>query len=71
MPLRIDKTKAIALLHVEAAKAKAGDVDKTWVEKIKPPLSQLCEDGTSITHIAFLGTVVLAKRWIAPPISSP
>ncbi len=60
MPLRIDKTKAIALLHVEAAKAKAGDVDKTWVEKIER-LSQLCEDGASITHIAFLGTVVLAK----------
>jgi hypothetical protein len=43
-------------------KAALGDgpVNQSWEAKVER-LSQLCEDGTSKTHIAFLGTSMLAK----------
>ncbi len=42
-----------------AAQAK-GAADAAWAAKIEK-LSQLCEEGVSKTHIAFLGTAILAK----------
>ncbi len=56
--MRIDKDRAAALVREEAA--ANGPVDKAWTAKIEK-LSQLCEEGVSKTHIAFLGTVILAK----------
>ena len=58
--MKIDKTAAIAIVREEAAKAASGSVDAAWKAKIEK-LSQLCEDGISKTHIAFLGTEILAK----------
>jgi len=55
----IDKRLARGVLYEEAAKAAAGHIDPTWVK----PIEQLSEaaTGKSLTHIAFLGTAVLAK----------
>lgn len=44
----------------EAANADEGRVSADWAAKITE-LSALCEDGTSKTHIAFLGTAILAR----------
>lgn len=59
-PLRIDKVRAAALFREEAALAVAGPLDPTWKERIER-LSQLCEEAGVRTHIAFLGTAILAK----------
>ncbi len=58
MPLRINKADAAAL--VRAAAAEAGPLDQGWVKKVET-LSRLCEEGVSKTHIAFLGTAMIAK----------
>jgi hypothetical protein len=58
MPLRMDLGAAERILR-EAASGD-GPIDQVWEPKIQR-LSQLCEDGTSKTHIAFLGTSMLAK----------
>jgi SacI restriction endonuclease len=58
--MRIDKTQAIALVRQEAAFAVKGPVDAAWNTKIEK-LSRLCEEGVSKTHIAFLGTEIIAK----------
>ena len=55
----MNATLANAILREEAA-AAAGQVDPGWEAKVER-LSQLCEDGMSRTHIAFLGTEMLAK----------
>jgi hypothetical protein len=57
--LRIDRKLAKAILFEEAAKAAAGYVDQSWVK----PIEKLSEAavGEARTHIAFLGTVILAK----------
>ena len=60
MALRINKQAAISLFREEATQATSGSVNPDWVEKIEQ-LSQLCEEGVSKTHIAFLGTAILAK----------
>lgn len=56
--MKIDKERAMAILR-HAAQAK-GAADAAWTAKIEK-LSQLCEEGVSKTHIAFLGTAILAK----------
>jgi hypothetical protein len=48
------------VLRTEAAGATAGPVDAEWTTKVEE-LSRLCEEGVSKTHIAFLGTTMLAK----------
>jgi hypothetical protein len=55
----IDKRIARAILYEEAAKAAAGHIDQSWAK----PIEQLSEavTGKSLTHIAFLGTAILAK----------
>ncbi len=60
MSIRIDKTEARALLRAVAAQADNGDLDKEWLRKVEL-LSRLCKEGGSRTHIAFLGTAMLAK----------
>lgn len=60
MALRFNKHDALALVRREAIKAAAGEIDSGWSQKIEH-LSKLCSDGASTTHIAFLGTVILAK----------
>lgn len=57
--MKIDKSRAAALFREEAAAAETTTPDPAWVSKIER-LSQLCEDGISKTHIAFLGTAILA-----------
>lgn len=58
--MRIDKDAASAVLRDEATKAEREPVDVGWQAKVEK-LSQLCADGASKTHIAFLGTAMLAK----------
>lgn len=50
---------ARGVLFEEAAKAAAGYVDQSWVKPIEA-LSDAAA-GSSLTHIAFLGTAILAK----------
>ena len=57
--LRIDRKYAADVLFQEAARAAAGYVDPNWRERISD-FSEACERGTR-THIAFLGTAILAK----------
>lgn len=56
--MRIDKALAAKLVREEAA--SKGPVNAAWTAKIEK-LSQLCEEGVSKTHIAFLGTEIIAK----------
>ncbi len=58
--MKISNADAIEILRAEAAAAKTGEVDPIWRAKVER-LSQLCADGLSKTHIAFLGTAILAK----------
>ncbi len=53
----INKAKAAETLHHAS---KQTDIDPVWRSKIER-LSQLCEEGVSKTHIAFLGTSILAR----------
>lgn len=55
----INKRIAGGVLYEEAAKAAAGHIDQTWAK----PIEELSEaaTGKSLTHIAFLGTAILAK----------
>ena len=57
--MKINKDNAKAMLRAQAA-AIAETVNAEWRGKVER-LSQLCEEGVSKTHIAFLGTVLLAK----------
>lgn len=58
--MKIDKRLARAVLYEEAAKAAAGHIDPTWARPIEQ-LSQAAARDKSQTHIAFLGTAILAK----------
>jgi len=58
--MKINKEQAITLVRDEAAKAIIGPVDSAWTEKVER-LSRLCEEGVSKTHLAFLGTAIIAK----------
>lgn len=60
MSLRLDARLATQILHEEADAAASGLVDPSWEAKVEH-LSQLCQDGASRTHVAFLGTAMLAK----------
>ena len=57
--LRIDRDVAKRILWEEAAKAPAGYVEQRWVK----PIEELSEaaSGQALTHIAFLGTAMLAQ----------
>lgn len=58
--MRIDPRIAERVLREEAALAETGPVDGPWIDKIEE-LSQLCERADIRTHIAFLGTALIAK----------
>lgn len=57
--IRIDREKAADLLFREAARATGGFIDPDWERRITS-LSEACAT-VSRTHIAFLGTAILAK----------
>jgi len=56
--MKIDKARAMAV--VRRAAAVPAPINAGWLERMTT-FSQLCEDGTSKTHIAFLGTALIAK----------
>jgi hypothetical protein len=58
--MKIDDSRAAQVMREEAAAADEGPLDPSWVERVER-LSELCEQGGSKTHIAFLGTATLAK----------
>jgi hypothetical protein len=59
--MKLNKEDAREMLRAQAAAIANGTVvSASWQEKVER-LSQLCEEGASKTHIAFLGTVLLAK----------
>lgn len=58
--MKIDDAKAASVVREEAAAIDKGDaIDAAWAAKIEK-LSELCAE-SSKTHIAFFGTVVIAK----------
>lgn len=71
--LSINHRKAAEVLRAEAAKASSDPGPVAWREKAER-LSRLCIEGKAITHIAFLGTILLARsvdrradvKWIKP-----
>jgi SacI restriction endonuclease len=58
--VKIDKVEASELLRQEASVAEASGASPEWIGRVER-LSQLCDQGVSKTHIAFLGTAMLAK----------
>lgn len=58
--MRIDKDKAIESLRNAAEQTEAETVSNPWIRKIEE-FSELCEGSGGKTHIAFLGTAILAK----------
>ena len=59
MSISFNRQDAESVVRAAAA-VDAEHVDPAWVEKVKR-LSELCEEGGSRTHIAFLGTAMIAK----------
>lgn len=60
LTMPISTADAATILRQEAMKAAIGPLDRRWEQRIEK-LSQLCAEGISSTHIAFLGTAILAK----------
>ena len=61
MPIEISRSLAEAILRAEAGKSEKDPHDPAWIERVEH-LSLLCmQKGGSKTHIAFLGTAMLAK----------
>jgi hypothetical protein len=58
--MKIDKKAATNIVREEASSYSTKLPDPVWIAKIEK-LSRLCAEGTSSTHIAFLGTAILAK----------
>ena len=58
--MKINKARAVNLVREEAAGAASGPLDPSWVKKVEE-LSRICEASVSKTHIAFLGTAMLAR----------
>jgi hypothetical protein len=60
MTIRFDYAAATTHFLKQAERAFAGDFDGSWSSKIER-LSNLCEVANVRTHVAFLGTAILAK----------
>jgi hypothetical protein len=60
MSISFDKSESESVVRSAAAQADSGQFDQAWFKKVKR-LSRLCEGGASKTHIAFLGTAMIAK----------
>ena len=58
--MKLSAKVAAAILREEATRPDTTPIDPRWEKKIET-LSRLCEEGVSATHIAFLGTSLLAK----------
>lgn len=58
--MKLDKARAATILREEAARLASDKGDPAWIAKVER-LSRLCQEGVSKTHIAFLGTAMLAK----------
>lgn len=58
--MKIDRNLATSILREESQQALEEFTNKTWAKKIVH-FSNLCNEGGSLTHIAFLGTSILAK----------
>ena len=58
--MKISKADATKVLREEVIASERGPLNAEWTSRVEQ-LSQLCEDGVSKTHIAFLGTAMLAK----------
>lgn len=59
--MKIDRKKAAEVVRTAAASAESSEaLLQPWIEKVEK-LSALCKEGTPQTHIAFLGTAILAK----------
>jgi hypothetical protein len=57
--VKISKQQATAVLIAEAKSALEGPIDPHWRKEIED-FSRICDE-TTLTHIAFLGTAILAK----------
>lgn len=58
--MKITNTEAASTLRSASTVKVAAELSPTWLEKMRR-FSVLCAEGSSKTHIAFLGTAVLAK----------
>ncbi len=58
--MHLDRERAAQIIREQAHLAARDPGDPSWLKKVER-LSQLCEEGVSKTHIAFLGTTMLAK----------
>lgn len=59
MVVQINKERALEILLEESEGSESGEVDESWAKAIEE-FSEECES-SSKTHIAFLGTAILAK----------
>lgn len=64
--MKLSAKIATTVLRQEAERAATGPIDRQWEQRIER-LSTLCAEGVSSTHIAFLGTSILAKA-VAPEV---
>lgn len=62
----IDARKAADILAREAGRAAADNAPLAWVERIRG-FSRICKEADCQTHVAFLGTAILAKC-VAPKV---
>lgn len=60
MSIRFDYAAATTFMLEQAERSASGDFDPGWRDRIER-LSELCETARVRTHIAFLGTTLLAK----------
>ena len=60
MSIKIDSEQAKKIVREAAKSAESGQFDRSWFERIQK-FSELCDAGVSKTHIAFLGTELIAK----------
>ena len=60
MGIRFDRTESESVVRAAAAEADNGRFHRAWFKKVAK-LSDLCEGNASKTHIAFLGTAMIAK----------
>lgn len=58
--MKLSANTAAKLLREQVSLSESTPVDADWEQSVER-LSQLCAEGVSSTHIAFLGTAILAK----------
>ena len=58
--MKLDKKRAAAIVREQVATFAVDRGDPTWIARVER-LSHMCDEGAPKTHIAFLGTAMLAK----------